>query len=166
MSSADYADILNASGYDQAALGTMMACGGAAIAFILILAIVAYVFSSIGLMTLAKNKGIENAWLAWIPVGNLYILGKIVETVNIGTWEIPKMELWLPLGVFGLAVFSNIDHVGWIFSIASVVFMGFTLYKLFTKYRPSQAVLYTVLSIVLGLFWVFVFVIRNDQEAA
>jgi len=157
-------DALN--GYDEAALGAAVACGGAALAFLFILGIVAYVFTSLGLMTLAKNKGIENAWLAWIPIANLYILGLIVESIKIGSWEIPQMELWLPVGVFGLGILGAIPVIGWICSIASIVFVGFTLHKLFSKYRPSQAVLFTVLSIVLGLFWVFVFVIRNDQEVA
>jgi len=131
-----------------------------------IIGIIAYVMFSLGLMTLAKNKGIENAWLAWIPIGNLYILGKIVETVNIGSWEIPKLEVVLPIAAVVGGLLGSIPVVGWIFSLALVILIGFVLYKLFTKYRPEQAVLYTVLSIVLGLIWVFIFIIRNDEEIA
>ena len=131
-----------------------------------IFAVVAYVFSALGLMTLANNKGIENAWLAWIPIANLYILGKIVETVDIGTWTVPKLELILPLSVPALWLLNFIPVIGWLASIAVLVFYGFVLHKLFSKYRPEQAVLYTVLSIVLGLFWIFIFIIRNDTEVA
>jgi hypothetical protein len=130
-----------------------------------IVGITAYVLFSFGLMTLAKNKGIENAWLAWIPIGNLYILGKIVERVSIGSWEIPRLDIVLPIAgaVMWLGV---IPVIGWLISIALLVLAGFVLHKLFSKYRPEQAVLYTVLSIALGLVWIFVFIIRNDQEIA
>lgn len=125
-----------------------------------------YVLGSFGLMRLAQNKGIENAWLAWIPIGNLYILGKIVENVKIGTWEIPKLEVVLPLVAVGMIVISWIPVLGTLVSLAVVVFNGFVLYKLFSKYRPEQAVLYTVLSIVLALSWLFLFIIREDKEIA
>ena len=140
-----------------------LACGGAAAVFAFIIGIAAYVFTSLGLMTLAKNKGIENAWLAWIPIGNLYILGKIVKNVKIGSWEIPQLEVVLPIASVAVAILSFIPVLGFLIAIAAAVLSGFVLYKLFSMYRPEQAVLFTVLSFILGLFWIFVFIIRNDQ---
>ena len=149
---------------DEAAVRALAGAGIAFGVIATIIGIIAYVMFSLGLMTLAKNKGIENAWLAWIPIGNLFILGKIVETVDIGTWKIPRLDIILPVSVPAMCLLNLIPVIGWILSIAYAVFLGFVLYKLFMKYRPAQAVLYTVLSVVLGLVWVFVFVIRNDQE--
>ena len=149
---------------DEAAVRALAGAGIAFGVIATIIGIIAYVMFSLGLMTLAKNKGIANAGLAWIPIANLYILGKIVETVDIGTLKIQRLDIILPVSVLAMWVLGLIPVIGWILSIAYAIFLGFVLHKLFLKYRPAQAVLYTVLSIVLGLIWIFVFIIRNDQE--
>lgn len=41
--------------------------------------IVSYIFQSLGLYTIAKRRGIHNPWLAWIPVGVLWIIGSISD---------------------------------------------------------------------------------------
>ena len=46
---------------------------------ILVFGIVSYVFSSIGMYTIAKRRGIHHPWLAWIPVANTWILGSISD---------------------------------------------------------------------------------------
>lgn len=38
-----------------------------------------YILSSLSLHTIAKHRGIFHPWLAWIPVGNLWILGSISD---------------------------------------------------------------------------------------
>jgi len=41
--------------------------------------IVLYVLQAFGLYTLAQRRGIQHAWLAWIPVGSMWILGSIAD---------------------------------------------------------------------------------------
>lgn len=43
------------------------------------LSIVAYVFVSLALYTIAQRRGIRKAWLAWIPIVNVWILGSISD---------------------------------------------------------------------------------------
>lgn len=43
------------------------------------LGIAGYVLSSLGLCTIAKRRGIEHPWLAWIPVANAWIIGSISD---------------------------------------------------------------------------------------
>ena len=38
-----------------------------------------YVFQSLGFYSIAKRRGIKKPWLAWIPAGNLWILGSISD---------------------------------------------------------------------------------------
>ena len=38
-----------------------------------------YVLQSAGFYTIAKRRGIHHPWLAWIPIGNLWILGSISD---------------------------------------------------------------------------------------
>lgn len=50
---------------------------------ILLASIVVYVLQSIGLMTIAKNRGIKKPWLAWIPYASTYLLGKVSDDINL-----------------------------------------------------------------------------------
>ena len=44
-----------------------------------VFAIVAYVFRSLSLYTIARRRGISNPWLSWLPVGCDWILGSISD---------------------------------------------------------------------------------------
>ena len=44
-----------------------------------VLAIVAYVLRSIGLYAIAKRRGIPHAWMAWVPVIWIWVLGSISD---------------------------------------------------------------------------------------
>jgi len=66
------ADISNLAG-----LGSMAALGAmtATFAIIFLLAIVAvYIYSALALMAIAKKTNAKNAWLAWIPIANVYLM--------------------------------------------------------------------------------------------
>ena len=41
--------------------------------------IAAYVLSSLALYTIANRRGLNHAWLSWIPVANVWILGSIAD---------------------------------------------------------------------------------------
>jgi len=49
--------------------------------FVLIFAygVTAYILGSVGLSAIADRRGIRNHWLAWVPFGNLWILGSISD---------------------------------------------------------------------------------------
>ena len=44
-----------------------------------LVSIVFYVLQSVGFYSIAKRRGIHHPWLAWIPVGNMWILGSISD---------------------------------------------------------------------------------------
>ena len=44
-----------------------------------LLGIVCYVLGSIGMYSIAKRRGISHAWLAWVPVVNVWVLGSISD---------------------------------------------------------------------------------------
>ena len=62
-----------------AAVGAVL--GFVMVFYVLILAVsvVMYVLQSLGMYTIAKRRGIHNPWLAWLPVGNMWILGSISD---------------------------------------------------------------------------------------
>ena len=41
--------------------------------------VVMYVFEALSLFTIAKRRGIPNYGLAWVPVGNMWIVGKLAD---------------------------------------------------------------------------------------
>lgn len=41
--------------------------------------VVLYVLRSVGMYTIAKRRGIHHPWLAWIPVGEVWVLGSISD---------------------------------------------------------------------------------------
>jgi len=41
-----------------------------------------YVFLALGMMTIAKRRGIEKHWFAWIPIVNALLLGRIADDYN------------------------------------------------------------------------------------
>lgn len=44
-----------------------------------LLSIATYVLTSLGLYTLASRRGIGNAWLSWVPVLNVWIVGSLSD---------------------------------------------------------------------------------------
>lgn len=153
--------------YDERALVTLLAVGGFIIFLLVILAIAMYIFMAVGLYRLAANRHIENPWLAFIPIANLYILGMLVGKLKIDSFEIPSLELVLPIGCVVTAVIKFIPLIGWLASIAYLILTILTLYKLYGMYRPQSAALWTVLSVVLPFMGpIFLFIMRNDTPVA
>jgi len=130
---------------------------------IFLIAIASYVLAALGLYTMAKNRNIENEWVAWIPVAQLYILGKVIGTLNIGGYEIPQVELVLPgIAVTGV-VLGAIPLIGTIIAIGSAIVSLFALYKLYNMHRPDQAMMYLIVSIIIPFMGaVFIYMMRND----
>ena len=65
--------------------GIFGAMAGVFMAYYLILmalGIVSYVFRALSLYTISKRRGIRNPWLAWLPVGDMWILGSISDQYN------------------------------------------------------------------------------------
>lgn len=41
-----------------------------------------YILNAIGLYTISKKRGYKNAWLAFIPIGNYFVLGGIADNIT------------------------------------------------------------------------------------
>ncbi len=59
--------------------GGMMAMIGAFFVVFLLFVTAFYIFFSICLQTIAKKTNTENAWLAWIPVANIFLMASIAK---------------------------------------------------------------------------------------
>ncbi len=81
---------------------------------ILVIGIVCYVFNSLSLYQMAKNRGFDSPWLAWIPIAKTYLMGKIInEKVAFGSWVIPYAHVFLPLLPFASGLLFH-DSIHWL----------------------------------------------------
>lgn len=147
------------------------------------LSAVKYIFGSLGLYTIADRRAIRHSWLAWLPVGNIWILGNISDQYQyVVKGKIKNRRklmlgleialfagyfLWLFVMLFNLAVGNELLATlllifGGLAIFAAtiwfVVCQYMAYYDLFRSCEPNNAVLYLVLSIVFPVtlpFFVF-----------
>ena len=155
-----------------------------------------YLFNAMGLYKLAKNRGYQYAWLAYIPIASTYILGSIADNINKCYQKKSNLRVWLLVlaivqsfgsiiySVVTLASFpemisdsyygvsSSIASTLLISSLVSLSSIGFLVirciceYKVYTDYAPKNATMLLVLSILLGLSPFFIFAIRNKPSSS
>ena len=137
-----------------------------------------YILQSLGLYTIGERRGIRNSWLAWIPLGNLWLLGSISDQYQYVAKGRIKNRRKLMLGleialIVGCVIFFFLAIIGSILSasnggtvvggvllilvgifalgVASItlaVFQYMCYYDLFRSCQPDNAVLHLILSIV------------------
>lgn len=134
-------------------LGGLIAMLGGLVFVFFILAIALYVLMGLSLMTMAKNKGIENPWLAFVPVGNMWIIGKIIETIELGEKKFENAALILTVGCF----VSIVPIIGSLLALVYMVVVYISLFKLYKMYAPENATLYLILTIFVGVAMPFIF---------
>lgn len=142
---------------------------------ILLLAVVVYVFQSIGLYTIAKRRGIQNPWLAWLPIGSEWIAGSIADQYRyvVKGEEMNRRTILLVTSAVGMAVSWLISGVGMENELLDLVVTGldvFTfviwqicLYELYTSCNPKNNVLFLVLGIIFPFMPAF-FIFANRKK--
>lgn len=66
-------------GIDAEFVGGLILVIGVIALIAAVLGLVFYVLQSLGMYTIAKRRGINNPWLAWLPIGNEWIAGSISD---------------------------------------------------------------------------------------
>lgn len=127
---------------------------------------------------LAKNRGIKNPWLAFIPLGSNYILGKIanrdMQVLNIyrvGRDTLPVFMTVLPLIVsVASSILMIIPILGWIASLGVCVLTWITMvtfYRLVLEeyYDNSTSLTLGIFSLLTGgvVFIVTMYIVKNKQ---
>lgn len=181
--------------------GAGMAAVGGILAIILIFyvaylafALACYIFRSLGLYAIAKRRGMYSPWLAWIPVGNQWILGSISDQyqyvaknrvkkrrkVMLGL-SVAAVILAFPVGIVSgvMAAVGQSDSSVMLYSmlivlmsvalmvlsVVSAVFYYIALYDLYRSCAKADGTLYLILSILFPVAEPFmVFACRNKDE--
>lgn len=142
-----------------------------------IICIALYIAIAIPIYQMAKNRGIDKAWLTFVPLGTNYILGKLADKdlnlfniVRIGKDTVPITSVLLPVISIPLAFLSIIPILGWLISLAVIVVTYaymICLYKAIYEdyYENTTAWILAVLSLFIGFLFVVVFwMIRNKPR--
>jgi hypothetical protein len=78
----------------SAGLGMLGLAAGFLVVLIVVL-IALYIYSALALMTIAKRINVEPAWLAWIPIANIYLMTKMA---GVPWWTMLVILVsWIPL---------------------------------------------------------------------
>ena len=94
---------------DAASLGALGFLAALIIPLIII-GIAVYIYAAIVLMTIAQKTKTENAWLAWIPIANIYLMTQVGEVS--GWWTLLVLAAIIPiLGSF--VVMAMIVYLWW-----------------------------------------------------
>jgi hypothetical protein len=83
-----------------AMISAIVSLGIAFIILMLILCLALYIYVSIALMTIAKKTKTKNAWMAWIPILNFYLMTQIAK--QSGWWTLILLVWFIPLGVIAV----------------------------------------------------------------
>lgn len=135
---------------------------GIFILVLLIVDIVLYLIFAYALYKLALKEDVENSWLSWVPILQLYILGKIIKTLKIGDYEISNIAFVLPTATIVAIAFSRMPYIGNLISLANYILVLIALNKLYKMYKLEQATLFTILSIF-GFPIPFIFMYIKDN---
>lgn len=131
---------------------------GLAILGLSIVCIVLYILKSVGLYKMAKNENEKTAFLAFVPYGCFYVLGKIVGKTKIFGVEIDNPEVLLPL--LGLGMY--LPYMGIVASILFILALYGLLYRLYEKKSTNFSTVLLILSILFPfLIPIFLFGLRN-----
>ena len=150
----------------------------------ILLGVPGYVLTGVSLYSIAKRRGIDRPWQAWVPGMNLYILGCISDQYQaiVKGKQKDKRSILLLLILVELVAFCAI-YIGafsavnnntllflltfipaWCAMAALVVISFVALYDVYVSCDPQNAVLFLVLSIVFSVTQpVFLFVCRKKD---
>lgn len=106
------------------------------------ISIAQYIMYSLSMYTIADKRGIKNAWLSWIPVGEAWVIGKIADEYDERT---NTKKNWAKT----LLILSLLGSV--LFVVAYVAFVAFMIASGFLSegYFENEAIL---ISVALYLF--------------
>jgi hypothetical protein len=124
----------------------------------ILIGIAVYVVGAYGLYSMAKNRGEENSWMAWVPIANIHLIGKMVGEMTLFGQHFGNLALIAPAVSVGLIVVSFIPLIGGLLSLAGTIFVLCVIYSLIRQYREDTGtcVVFTIFNFI-GFF-----LLRND----
>lgn len=121
-------------------------------------ALVLWLIRSIGLYKMAKNQNDKLAFLAFVPYGSTFIMGRIVGKTKLFGIEVtyPEYLLIILIVTMMLPVSASLSTILFVFFYYGI------LYKLYKLKWKGFATIATIISLFIPVFQpIFLFFIRN-----
>ena len=112
-----------------------------------------YLVNGFAFYKIAKIRGIQYPWLAFLPMFNLYMIGVVGDSLKYTNYEINKrfqkipLALTLPLGYLVINM-SYITLVSTLAQLALYCLQLMIMYLVFDFYDSKNKILFTILSII------------------
>lgn len=87
-----------------------------------IFALISYILKGIGMYTIAKRQGRDNAWLAFVPFARTYLHGELGGSIRLKNRSIQNPGIWLlalPF-IYG-AVFTVFYLILWVIGVGAIL---------------------------------------------
>lgn len=152
---------------------TLLAAAGIVLGVYLGWRLVKHIAYAIPLYRLAASRANPHAWLAWIPVGQAYILGFVADDICRARQDKNPGFHWWMTGLSAASLLSRVPYIGWLMAAARLalwVFELVSLYKIWEEHAPQSRVVWLILAIlsdllaIIGL-WVAAFRAPRAQNA-
>jgi len=94
------------------------------ISFVIAFAIVGvfFILQAVGMMGIAKNRGMKNPWLGFIPIASSYLLGGIADNINESYGKKTSFRIVLP-------ILSTISTISTFFSLSFYFSLIFEIFE-------------------------------------
>lgn len=130
-----------------------------AIGIPLFIAIAVFILKGIGLYSIAHRRGLSHPWLAWIPIGNSFTIGKIADSYKEQTSGKRSSLRWaiLILNIVTLICFAI--EMAQIVDIVRLAIIGSDLTNILLYQKSVTYLILLVVSLLTGIATiVFMFV--------
>lgn len=114
-------------------LGSALAFNGISFLSSGMIHIAVYIFTALSLYTIASRRGISKAWLAWIPVANVWIIGSLSDQYRyVVKGETKSKRKWL----LTLAILQAVIYV--VFVVLAVIIAGNAFFGMINHISEHQ----------------------------
>lgn len=87
--------------------------------------LLSYILQSLGLQAIANRRGIQNGWLAWLPIGNLWVIGSISDQYRyVAKGKVTNRRKLL----LGMTIAMIAIYIIWVILLVATVAISFASY--------------------------------------
>jgi len=134
-----------------------------------------FVVKAFGFYRIAQRKGIEHAWIAWIPFVQAYLYAKIIgEEIKIGTVKIPQFP-WIYIAItYGSPIIAFVLNLIPFWGGLLALLLGpaiyaagiYIMYRFFKIFEGDNAVVYTVICAIFPVVFPFMVLVLREKSFA
>ena len=185
-------ETLPSSVNDEAVIAFLLVLLGV-FAVILLFALVFWIIRALSLYAIAKRRGISKAWLSWVPIGNMWVLGSLSDqyqhlalgqvksrrkillvlqfvSVAVSLVTIPMSVMQLMAEMNGgeadlIALAGAVPGlVNGIVGIVTLIFYHICNYDLYRSCDPKNAVVYLVIGVLIPVTEPFFYLANRKKD--